>query len=299
MKIAAQCDWFIEKYGPEGGVRYLKELGFENLVLTINGRYDQPFTTSWTDRDLEENYAPVRKAARGSSLNMLFAVLGTNIYLDDLAHTADARRKMCVQAVKAAAYAGCAFLGVRPAVLVQSSPDAPEKSKEITCSIFDEMQAAAKQTGIRLAFINGTKTLGCSYGNRCYGSSSRDLLELAERYDGKILIDPISAEFANEKAEELIEAAGERLLGILVTDMECSTRLPVIPTAGHINYVSITQALRHVCDDAALVTMYTPVFKRYKDLLQTEGLADELSRLLLRVTKVFAERGTGREGGRS
>lgn len=287
MKVAAQCDFYFQRYGLEKGLTYLKDLGYQNLVYTITGRYDQSFTTQWTDKDLEEYYSPIRKAVEESKMNMLFAILGTDIYLDDLAHTADARRKMCVQAVKAAAYAGCKVLGVRPAILVQTIPDFQDKSKEISCKIFDEMKVVADEVGITLAFVNGTTIQGFSYGNHCYGSSVDELLELANQYDGKIIIDPVTAEHAKENVQELIVGAGDKLIGILLNDMEKATRLPVIPTTGCINYPEISRSLKGAYKEAALVTMHTPIFKKYGDFIHNEGLVATLSHLLWKITDVI------------
>ena len=290
MKVAAQCDFYLQHYGLGKGLTYLKDLGYQNLVYTITGRYDQPFTTQWTDKELEEYYSPIKKAVEESEMNMLFAILATDIYLDDLAHTADARRKMCVQAVKAAAYAGCKILGVRPAILVQTVSDALEKSKEITCGIFDEMKKVADEVGVTLAFINGTVIQGYSYGNHCYGSNINELIELANRYDGKIIVDPVTAEHAKENVKDMVLGAGDRLIGMLITDMEKASRLPLIPTMGCINYPDISACLKDVCEEAALVTMHTPVFKKYADFLNNDSMVKSLSQLLWKITDVMHNR---------
>ena len=289
MKIAAQCDFYFQQYGVEEGLRRLEDMGYQHLVYTITGRYDQPFTTQWTDQDLEKHYAPIKKAVDESKMDILFAILGTDIYLDDLAHTADARRKMCVQAVKAAAYAGCKILGVRPAILVQSIPDGLERSKEISCSIFDDMKKVADQVGVTLAFINGKIIQGFSYGNHCYGCGIDELLELANRYDGKIIIDPVSAESANEKMKDLLAGAGDKLIGLLLTDIEKTSRLPVIPTTGCIDYPAVRRILPGANKEAVLVTMHTPVFKKYQDFIKNEGLVSSLGQLLWKITDVVAK----------
>ena len=82
MKVAAQSDFYFQTYGPEEGIKRLEELGYEYITYTITGRYDQPFATEWTDKELEENYAPIKEAVEKSKLKMLFAVIGTDIYND-------------------------------------------------------------------------------------------------------------------------------------------------------------------------------------------------------------------------
>lgn len=296
MKVAAQADFYFEQYGIEKGLKCLEELGYQYLVYSITGRYDQPFATEWTDKELEEHYALIWKAIENSNMEMFFAILPTDIYLDDLHHTAEARKKMCVQAVKAAAYAGCKILGVRPAILVQSTPDAKEKSKKISCEIFDMMQATANEVGVQLAFINGTNLQGFSYGNYCYGSNISELLELAQKYNAKIIIDPVNAYLAHEKVEELIIGAGDKLIGVLLTDIEGAGRRPVIPTTGCVNYVDVSEKLKYAHSDAALVAMYTPVYKRYRDFVNKEGLITAIGQLLRKIVCVFAQKADNANG---
>ena len=209
---------------------------------------------------------------------------------------AEARKKMCVQAVKAAAYAGCKILGVKPAVLVQSIPDAKEKSKQISCEIFDMMKTVADEVGIQLAFINTTNLQGFSFGNYCYGSDIKDLLELAQKYDARIIIDPANAYLAHEKVEELIIGAGDKLIGVLLTDIEGAGRRSVIPTTGCVNYVDVSEKLKYACSDAALIAMYTPVYRRYADFIQREGLILAIGLLLRKIVCVFAQKANDTSG---
>ena len=296
MKVAAQSDFYFEHYGIEKGLEHLKALGYQSLVYSINGRYDQPFTTQWTDKELEEHYVPIKKAVENSDMEMLFALLTTDIYLDDLHHTAEARKKMCVHAVKAAAYAGCKILGVKPAVLVQSIPDAKEKSKKISCEIFDVMKKTADEVGVQLAFVNAKNSQGFSYGNYGYGSNAKELQELAERYGGKIIIDPVNAYLAHEQIDDLLVGAQDKLIGVLLTDIESTGKCPVIPTMGCVNYVDACEKMKSARSDATLVAMYSPVFKRYKELIGREGLVSVLGQLLYKITRVFVDKANGVDG---
>ena len=293
MRIAAQSDFYFQTYGPEEGIKRIEELGYEYITYTITGRYDQPFTTQWTDKELEENYSPIKKAVENSNLKMLFAVVGTDIYNDVLHFTLEARKKMCVHSVKAAAYAGCKIIAVRPATIVRSTQDAMQKSKDISLEVFDAMKEEADKLGVKLAFINNTRAQNLWGGNYCYGSNASDLMELAEKYDAGIVIDPVNANHAMERVEDLLVGVGDKLLGFFLTDIEGTTKAHVIPTLGCLNYGEIARNLKYASEDTALVSMYSPILKRYSDFTGSESFVKTLGELLLKMAKEFLQRSQG------
>ena len=290
MKIAAQSDFFFQTYGPEEGIKRIEELGYKYITYTITGRYDQPFTTQWTDKELKEHYSPIKEAMDNSNLEMLFAVVGTDIYNDVLHFTLEARKKMCVHSVKAAAYAGCKILAVRPATIVRATQDAMQKSKAISFEVFDAMKEEADKLGVKLAFINNTKSQNLWGGNICYGSNASDLMELAEKYDAGIVIDPVSANHAMERVENLLVGVGDKLIGFFLTDIEGTTKANVIPTLGCLNYSDIARNLKYASEDAALVAMYSPILKRYSDFAKNEGFVKTLGELMMKMANTFLQK---------
>lgn len=295
MRIATQSDFYFQTYGPEEGVKRLEKQGYQYVVYTITGRYDQPFTTQWTDVELEEHYAPVKTAIANSTLEMLFAIVGTDIYNDVLHHTFEARKKMCVHAVKAAAFAGCKILAVRPATIVRGTQDAMEKSKAISLEVFDAMKEEADKLGVKLAFVNNTMSQTLWGGNFCYGSTTTDLLELAEKYDAGIVLDPVNANLAMQRVEDLLIGVGDKLIGFLLTDIEGTTRTSVLPTMGIINYTEIPNCLKKAPEEAALVVMQTPVLKRYSDFINHEPLVEAVSRFLRKTADVILQKSFSKE----
>jgi len=290
MKIAAQSDFYFQTYGPNEGIKRLEKLGYQYITYTITDRYDQPFTTKWTDTEIKERYEPIKKAVEASNLEMLFAMIGTDIYNDVLHHTFEARKKMCVNAVKAAAYAGCGIIAVRPATIVRAVQNAMEKSKEISLEVFNAMKEEAEKMGVKLAFINNTMSQTLWGGNFCYGSTAADLVELSERYDAGIIIDPVSAYNSLQRVEELLVGVGDKLIGFLITDIEGATKSSVLPTMGIINYSEISNCLRQVPEETALVVMQTPILKRYGDFIHNEPMVEALNQFLRKTADVIVRK---------
>jgi sugar phosphate isomerase/epimerase len=197
---------------------------------------------------------------------------------------------MCVHAVKAAAYAGCKILAVRPATIVRATQNAMEKSKAISLEVFDAMKEEADKVGVKLAFVNNTMSQTLWGGNFCYGSTAADLLELVERYDAGIVLDPVSAYNAMQRVEDLLIGVGNKLIGFLITDIEGTTKSPVLPTMGIINYAEIPSCLKKAPEKAALVVMQTPMLKRYVDFAGDEQMVEALNVFLRKTADVILEK---------
>ena len=127
-------------------------------------------------------------------------------------------------------------------------------------------------------------------GNFCYGSTVADLMELTEKYDAGIVLDPVNANHAMQRVEELLNGVGDKLIGFLLTDIEGTTKTSVLPTMGIINYAEIPNCLKKAPEEAALVVMQTPVLKRYSDFMNHEPLVEAVSGFLHKTADVILQK---------
>ena len=289
MRIAAQSDFFIRHYGAVEGLKRIKELGYTQITYTFQERYNEPFTTEWTDKEIEEKFSAIKQAIDESGLKLLFATIATDIYSDLAPQTFDARKKMCVQIVKAAAFMGCKVLGVRPASLYHSTTDVLQTSKSISLEVFDLMQDTAKQYGVKLAFINNTRVQCFTTGSYSYGCKASELLELAEIYDGGIIVDPVNAYYAHERVCDLLKNVEDKLLGFQLTDTEADInfRNYTIPMMGVIDYFELGRVLKQTNPQSTLVVMHTPIMKRYLKFISADSFVVAFTQLLYEIAQTL------------
>lgn len=291
MKVAAQADFFIKHYGVEHALKKLKATGYEYITYEISGRYDEPFTTQWTDWDIKEQFSPIGVCATNENLNLAYTTLKSCIYHDLLPETSEARKQMCIQAVKATACMGCPVFAIRPAAMFYKRPDIYEVTKKISWDIFESVKQTADRVGVQLAFVNNN----CCYA---YGSRIDDLIELSEHFDGKIVIDPMNAYEAHENEMELAKQAGDRLLAFCVTDLEGDEGNPfhftgkqrtIMPMMGALNYPLIIDRMKAVNQEAIVSVIYNDVLERYVDFVDSEPLMDAFDKLFYKTGCLIAD----------
>lgn len=283
MKLAAQSDFFIKSFGPENGFKKLREIGYESVSYNIADRYDEPFTTEWTEEELKNRFAAIGKAARDSGLEMVYATANCEMYNDLIVHTFDARKKMCVRFVQAAAAMGCKYIALRPAGFNTTHEDAWELSKKISFEVFDAMKAEADKLGIGLAFINNVRRAK----KYCFGCTAEELLELCDRYGGKVVIDPVNAYNAHERLDKLINGVKDKLIGLVISDVESTIKNPFMPMMGSIDYTVVIGCAQSIGDDAYAVMNCSNVFKRYEDFADSEGVISSVNTLLYDMGKAI------------
>lgn len=290
MNVAAQADFFIKHYGIERALKKLKETGYEYITYQISSQYDEPFTKEWTDQDIRKYFSPIGVCAKAEQMKMVYTTMNAAIYDDVLPETAESRKKMCIQAVKATACMGCPVLAVQPAAMFYKKPEIYEITKEISLNIFKEMKQVADEVGVQLAFINN---------NNCYAYGSRieDLLELTELFDGKIIIDPMYAYEAHENEMELAKRAGDKLLAFCVTDIDGDDGNPfhftgkqrtIMPMMGALNYPLIIDRMKYVNQNAFVSYEYNSVLERYIEFVDSEALMDAFDKLFYKTACLIA-----------
>lgn len=284
MKLVAQSDFFIKHCGGIESLDRVKKIGYEYISYTVSDRYDEPFTTQWGDKELEEYFAPIGNAIKERGLKLFYVEVGGDIYNDLLTHTTEARTKMCLQVVKACHYLGCDTVAIKPAKVNRATADAWEITKNMTYQILDQVKAEADKYGIKLAITNNIR---CG-GQYLYGSEPDELLELCERYDAKAIINPSSAFVAHERVGRFISKVGDKLFAFLINDLESSNKNPFMPMMGSLDYATIIEALKGADQNAGAVMMCTPVFNRFKQFVDHQGVNDSLDTLLYKMGLVIS-----------
>lgn len=279
MKLAAQADFYIEKFGPKEGTKKLKEIGYQNIVYTIT---PQTFA-KFSDDDFCLNRSEIEKAG----MQMTFAICGKELYLDHAPHEFEGRKQMCIKALKAAALMGCSVLGVRPLAFRNSTPNAWEESKRLTYELYSEVREEADKLGVKLAFFNNTKQPCFSSGTYSYGCRASELLELAKNFDSGIIIDPAYALKAGERVEELLTETKDKLLGFCISDMAQREMTQALPMFGSVDYQGLIHFFQDYESDAAVVMMYTPIMNRYSDFVSNQELISSITRTYLKVARLI------------
>jgi len=163
---------------------------------------------------------------------------------------------------------GCRYVALRPAGFNATHEDAWELSKKISFEVFDAMKIEADRLGIGLAFINNVRRAK----KYCFGCTAEELLELCDRYDGKVVIDPVNAYNAHERLDKLI--------GLVISDVESSIKNPFMPMMGSVDYTVVIGCAQSIGDGAYAVMNCSNVFKRYEDFADSEGVISSVNTLL-------------------
>ena len=277
MKLAAQSDFFVKNYGPADGLKRVKEIGYNYASYTVTERYDEPFTTEWTEKELKEFFAPVGQSARDNGLELLYTTVSCDVYNELLPHTFEARKKMCVHAVKACAYMGCKIFALPTCNFHRNVAGAYETSKAHTFELFDMVKEEADKHGVKLAVIN----IPARKSQYCFGCSTEDLLELCDKYGASVVVDPAAAARSGERLERMLAQIGDKLLhAFIISDYEAAFNMPFMPMMGAMNYPLIIDTLKKLGGDTTVVMSYTPVFHRYKHFASSTDLNAALGKLL-------------------
>lgn len=278
MKLTAQADFYIEKFGAEKGVKYLKNLGYQNIIYTITARTLEPLSALKNDSEIEESFRALRETLHDTGVNLVFTNFREEIYHDLVPSLLEKRKQMCIQAVRVTAYMGCKVMGVRPVCFRCSATNEWEESKRLTYEIYSEVKKEADKFGVKLAFLNNTKQLCFSYGTYSYGCKASELLELSEAFDSGIILNPAYALKAGERIEEMLTETKDKLLGFCIDDKAQRATTQGIPMFGSVDYYGLIEYFKSYESDAAAVMMYTPIMNRYADFTYDFNVVDTLAK---------------------
>ncbi|MBQ9543694.1 MAG: TIM barrel protein [Clostridia bacterium] len=276
MRLAAQSDFFVKSFGPEEGFRKLKSIGYEAVTFAIRDRYDEPFTTSWTEDQIKERFSAIGAAAKAQGLEIIYATNTCDIYNDLLVHTFDARKEMCLRIVRAAHYMGAKSVAFRPVKFNGNIENANEASKQLSFEIFDLIKKEADKYSLPLAFFNNIRG-GKKY---CFGCTAEELKELCARYGAKAVIDPVNAYKAQERLDRLTEGLKGQIFGIVLDDVESTIKNPFMPMMGSIDYSVILKCAAEAPDDSFAIMDCSGVFNRYSEFADHKGVVEALNTLL-------------------
>lgn len=276
MKLTGQADFFIKQYGADKGIEKLKKLGYTYLTYDLYEVSEDSGFASWTKDQLEAHFMPIREAIEKYGMKMIYLTLSRGIYNDRVPSAFENRKKWCLQAVRTAACIGAEFVGIQPVFFYKYHEKPYELSKELSTEAFQMTKAEADRCQIQLAFINNPKP-------GVYGSDGKDLLELANRYQAKILLDPSAAFRAGERVEDIIRCVEKHLLAFFVNDVDRARGVPFFPMMGALNYRKIIESLNNLSDSVCLTAMYTSVYKRYQDFDKEEAFVDAMATFLYRM----------------
>lgn len=287
MRLAAQADFYIEKFGIEKSVSYLKNLGYQDIIYTMATRDFEGISSDNSESVNVDKYDYLRKVLDDSGMNLIFTVVKEEIYNDQMPQLLERRKKTYIQAVHATANLGCKYMGVRPVCLRCSTPGAWEESRKLTYEIYSEIKEEADKVGVKLAFFNNTKQLCFSSGTYSYGCKASELLELAEYFDAGIIVNPVYALKAGERVEELLLVVQDKLLGFCIDDKSQRANAQGIPMFGAVDYYGLTEFFRTYRSEAAGVMMYTPILNRYSDFLHDFELVDAITKAFMSVAQLI------------
>ena len=288
MKLTAQADFYIEKYGPNTGVRYLKTLGYQNVIYTITARMLEPFWGSSDDCKMRETFSNIREAFENAGVNLLFTTMKEEVYHDLLSRPIETSKEMVIWAVKATAYMGCKVLVVRPISFRRSSPEAWDKTKELTYEIYLAAKEEADKLGIKIAFFNNSKHLCFTSGTYSYGCRTSELLELADAFESGIVINPVYALKAGERVEELLTELGDKVLGFVIEDQAQREIARGVPFFGAVDYYGLIKYFQNHPSDMAIVMMYTPIMSRYEEFAEDMEFVTAITKAFMKMACLIA-----------
>ena len=200
MKLTAQADFYIDHYGVEEGIKYLKSLGYNQIVYAISGRTKKVFAD-------EHAYELFRETLQRYDMKLLFTIHKEEVYSDLAPQTTEGRIIKCIESLRITANMGCEVMAVRPVALRKSIPNALDESKRLTFEIYSDIKEKADGLEIKLAFFNNTKIMQFTSGTYSYGCRGSELLELAGAFNadtaGKLL--KITVFNPGKNAEDLKE----------------------------------------------------------------------------------------------
>lgn len=278
MKVAAQANFFMNLYGTERALRKLRKTGYEYITYQISNQCNECIAQE------------IGTCVKAEHMKIAYTTTDVRMYADVLPATIETYKKMIIQAVKTTACMGCSTLAVQPAEMLGKKPETYEMTKEVTLRVLKEVKQVADGVGVQLAFIN-------NHNCYAYGSRIEDLLELAEIFGGKIVIDPMYACQARENEMELAKQAGDKLLAFCATDIDVGDGNPylftgkqraVMPMMGALNYPVIIDRMKHVNQNAFVSYEYNPVLNHYSEFSESEALMDAFDKLFYKTACLIA-----------
>lgn len=283
MKLTAEANFYIEKYGAKAGIEYLKNLGYQNIIYTLTARILEPFLSKSSDEQMEQVFGAIRKAANEAGIHILYTMMKEEIYNDQIPNALNKNKVIYIQGIKATAILGCQYIGVRPVCLRYSSPCALKDSEMLTYEIYSEIKEEADKYGVRLAFVNNSKQLCFTSGTYSYGCRSNELLELAEEFRAGIIVNPVYALKAGERVEDMLTEVKDKLIGFCVDDKSQRTIYQTFPMFGSVDYESLIDFFKNYKSEAATVMMYSQIFNRYSEFSSDQDIVDTVSSAFLKM----------------
>ena len=288
MKLTAEANFYIEKYGAKAGIEYLKNLGYDNIIYTLTARILEPFLSKSTDEQMKEVFGEIRQAANEAGVNILFTIMKEEIYNDQNPNALTKNKLLYKQGIKATSYLGCKFFGVRPVCLRFSSPHAWQESQMLTYDIYSEIKEEADKYGVRLAFVNNTKQLCFTSGTYSYGCKGDELMDLVEEFDAGVIVNPVYALKAGERLEDMMTEVKDKLIGFCIDDKSQRTNYQTFPMFGCVDYNSLICFLKSYKSDAAVVMMYSQMFNRYSEFSSDTEVVDAVSRAFYNIAHLIS-----------
>jgi len=305
MKITGEADFFVKQYGIEKGLEKLAKLGYKTVSYSLREMHTDSTFGEWTKDKMEAHYELLRDALSRFQLQLSYLVMDRGIYSESSPDSVEARRKWCVQAVRVAAYLGCKWVVIRPAEVATSRTDAYERSKEILCQALEVMKEEGEKLGVKPAVENLAKF-------HIYGDRGVELLELAEKYEVGILLNPVNAYTVREQMpcftttgywdgptriyrdemqdDNMVSLLKKHLIGVVFNDIERTIGNPVLPLMGVIDYRSIRKVIGKSSEDICLTVAYQPIFKRYEDFCEEGNLMNIIAEYFYQMAVAIGEK---------
>ena len=288
MKLTAQADFYIEKYGPQKGIEILRNLGYQNIIYTLAARVLEPFLDENKDAEMRKKFEEIRDAAKDAEVNILFTTMKEEIYSDLFTCIPDAKIANVKAAIKATSYMGCEMLAVRPICFRKSIPNAWEETKKVTYQIYGGAKKDADSLGVKIAFLNTTKQLCFSSGTYSYGCNAEDLIELADEFESGVVINPVYALKSGEKVEEMLDKIGDKVIGFMIDDKTQRIESQGMPFFGAVDYYGLIRYFETHPSDMAMVMTYSSIMNRYSEFADDMEFVEALTKAFKNVACVIA-----------
>ena len=308
MKITAEADFFINRYGLEAGLQKLAEQGYRYISYNVRVMHEDASFGEWPREKLEAYCQPLRQALEKSGLQLAYLIADRGIYSHADPGSFPTRKSWCVQTVRMAAYLGCPAAVIRPASVPASCDGGYERSQELLEQALSAMAAEGARLGVRPAILNTSELF-------VYGNRTQELLALAQEYRAGILLDPSAAYQLRQRIPCLTtvgywdspspvypengdepgmpEVLREHLIGVVCNDTERTIGNPMLPLMGALDYRGIRRQLGESARQLYLTMAYQPIFKRYDDFLDRESLVAALTEYFYHLAKGIGEKEVG------
>lgn len=280
MKLAVSASYYEKRYGLEAGLKYLKDKGYESIVYMLP-RYEEYARKNMSEEKFETYFKNIRATIERSGLSLAFTTNTTGIYSDMVPSTYEARIDMCMKGVKATALLGCEVFAVRPVKFYWLEDNKTEMSRKLAYDALKRIKAEADKYGVKLAIVNADN-------DEVFGWCVEDIKELVDEFDMYVVIDTEDGFFAGSKVKDFVSAFNDRLIGVLLKDVEATMKNPMIPFMGKAGFQSIAKSLAQANTNAAAVVMPEMFYARLQEFQESNGLWDALDELYYEIGCVMA-----------